>query len=112
MIRRPPRSTLFPYTTLFRSRDARSTEGGDRRTGPGRPGLPGHGPGRGHKRRAVLALLLGHLVRALQSLAARAARICAAAEATPHRRDRRAARGAGRLLRQVARALPEIGRAS
>src|SRR2546428_2728819 len=26
MIRRPPRSTLFPYTTLFRSRDA----GGDR----------------------------------------------------------------------------------
>src|SRR2546430_9298237 len=25
MIRRPPRSTLFPYTTLFRSRDIRST---------------------------------------------------------------------------------------
>src|SRR5258705_5475587 len=25
MIRRPPRSTLFPYTTLFRSRGARST---------------------------------------------------------------------------------------
>src|SRR2546422_2237171 len=24
MIRRPPRSTLFPYTTLFRSRRARS----------------------------------------------------------------------------------------
>src|SRR5689334_24688656 len=24
MIRRPPRSTLFPYTTLFRSRDQRS----------------------------------------------------------------------------------------
>src|SRR2546422_7686788 len=23
MIRRPPRSTLFPYTTLFRSRDVR-----------------------------------------------------------------------------------------
>src|SRR5260370_31844445 len=23
MIRRPPRSTLFPYTTLFRSREAR-----------------------------------------------------------------------------------------
>src|SRR5438067_8796983 len=29
MIRRPPRSTLFPYTTLFRSRTAR------RRAGPG-----------------------------------------------------------------------------
>src|SRR2546429_6268775 len=27
MIRRPPRSTLFPYTTLFRSR-ARSSSGG------------------------------------------------------------------------------------
>src|SRR2546426_7815604 len=26
MIRRPPRSTLFPYTTLFRSSDAASPE--------------------------------------------------------------------------------------
>src|SRR2546429_7347609 len=26
MIRRPPRSTLFPYTTLFRSRDVRHGE--------------------------------------------------------------------------------------
>src|SRR3712207_8206347 len=26
MIRRPPRSTLFPYTTLFRSRTARRAE--------------------------------------------------------------------------------------
>src|SRR5256885_6943360 len=25
MIRRPPRSTLFPYTTLFRSRSSRSS---------------------------------------------------------------------------------------
>src|SRR2546430_6587212 len=25
MIRRPPRSTLFPYTTLFRSSDSRDT---------------------------------------------------------------------------------------
>src|SRR5438034_6459677 len=25
MIRRPPRSTLFPYTTLFRSRDSHGT---------------------------------------------------------------------------------------
>src|SRR2546430_8570409 len=36
MIRRPPRSTLFPYTTLFRS--ARGTGGGaagDRQTGGG-----------------------------------------------------------------------------
>src|SRR2546422_3052393 len=28
MIRRPPRSTLFPYTTLFRSRRAEEREGG------------------------------------------------------------------------------------
>src|SRR5436853_5735016 len=27
MLRRPPSSTLFPYTTLFRSRAARSTRG-------------------------------------------------------------------------------------
>src|SRR2546425_8944320 len=27
MIRRPPRSTLFPYTTLFRSRIRRAREG-------------------------------------------------------------------------------------
>src|SRR2546430_13591544 len=28
MIRRPPRSTLFPYTTLFRSKGARAVEWG------------------------------------------------------------------------------------
>src|SRR3989442_15759551 len=28
MIRRPPRSTLFPYTTLFRSRERRVPHGG------------------------------------------------------------------------------------
>src|SRR5258708_29562543 len=38
MIRRPPRSTLFPYTTLFRSRPARRYRGGRRsgRTAPAR----------------------------------------------------------------------------
>src|SRR2546422_5256454 len=34
MIRRPPRSTLFPYTTLFRSRAA---WGGGPRASPSRP---------------------------------------------------------------------------
>src|SRR3712207_7529085 len=29
MIRRPPRSTLFPYTTLFRSRDAADEQARD-----------------------------------------------------------------------------------
>src|SRR5438034_4382445 len=36
MIRRPPRSTLFPYTTLFRSRSARAAPGGAH--GPRDPG--------------------------------------------------------------------------
>src|SRR5256885_12721845 len=31
MIRRPPRSTLFPYTTLFRSGDRRRASAGRRR---------------------------------------------------------------------------------
>src|SRR2546428_9531223 len=31
MIRRPPRSTLFPYTTLFRSRRSRADAPGARR---------------------------------------------------------------------------------
>src|SRR3712207_8082521 len=33
MIRRPPRSTLFPYTTLFRSWKARGTRAGARPAG-------------------------------------------------------------------------------
>src|SRR5277367_6084861 len=39
MIRRPPRSTLFPYTTLFRSRSAAA----------GRPHQVGPGAGRTHR---------------------------------------------------------------
>src|SRR3712207_7363764 len=49
MIRRPPRSTLFPYTTLFRSEPAHQR--GERTRAAGRPqrragrrgGHPGHG---------------------------------------------------------------------
>src|SRR5256885_6202638 len=40
MIRRPPRSTLFPYTTLFRSR-------------PARPAHDGRGPAQGSRRRRL-----------------------------------------------------------
>src|SRR2546430_13503471 len=46
MIRRPPRSTLFPYTTLFRSvldRDPRSLERGVEAIRRGRGGDHGHG---------------------------------------------------------------------
>src|SRR5256885_9224489 len=54
MIRRPPRSTLFPYTTLFRSRGkpqgprSRAARRGRRPArdprGPGRPTSPADGP--------------------------------------------------------------------
>src|SRR3712207_7684063 len=49
MIRRPPRSTLFPYTTLFRSRPDGLDEGGERALPLGEvgrvvgEGVPGHG---------------------------------------------------------------------
>src|SRR3712207_7815228 len=43
MIRRPPRSTLFPYTTLFRSRGTRCRVNSDGlpRVGRGAPSLDG-----------------------------------------------------------------------
>src|SRR2546421_7847291 len=43
MIRRPPRSTLFPYTTLFRSRSWRGSPS------MVHPSLPGSGPRRDRK---------------------------------------------------------------
>src|SRR2546422_5952282 len=43
MIRRPPRSTLFPYTTLFRS--ARRGGGSDHDERVDRDGLPARGDG-------------------------------------------------------------------
>src|SRR3712207_8710980 len=43
MIRRPPRSTLFPYTTLFRARDAEAR--------PGRVALDDRGRCRGERPR-------------------------------------------------------------
>src|SRR3712207_8843298 len=49
MIRRPPRSTLFPYTTLFRSRSARAPAGGSPRRARG--GTPAAAPGTSARRR-------------------------------------------------------------
>src|SRR5256885_11209872 len=40
MIRRPPRSTLFPYTTLFRSRMTAFTDEEEDQTKAGKIGLP------------------------------------------------------------------------
>src|SRR2546427_9608591 len=54
MIRRPPRSTLFPYTTLFRSRSgptAPAAGAGDAGGGAGHRGA--HRLGRGHPAHAA-----------------------------------------------------------
>src|SRR3712207_8406110 len=54
MIRRPPRSTLFPYTTLFRSGPAGGRAGGAPGPGRGRPGPEGgHREDRHAQERAV-----------------------------------------------------------
>src|SRR3712207_8667667 len=44
MIRRPPRSTLFPYTTLFRSLPSGQSLGKQDETGALGPGEPAQGP--------------------------------------------------------------------
>src|SRR5690625_6936651 len=51
MIRRPPRSTLFPYTTLFRSRRSRDRPAQQRRRQL-RARRPGH-PHRGEDRKST-----------------------------------------------------------
>src|SRR2546429_1117112 len=49
MIRRPPRSTLFPYTTLFRSSPGARVAGADRRRGgPTRKAAGLHGRSEEH----------------------------------------------------------------
>src|SRR2546426_8009612 len=44
MIRRPPRSTLFPYTTLFRSGERAAAQPGRRQADAGRGRPPGKEP--------------------------------------------------------------------
>src|SRR5256885_9822157 len=74
MIRRPPRSTLFPYTTLFRSgrtgsRSGRTTAASARRGRPDgrgrrgrtRPGRTRFSPARGEDRKST-RLNSSHLV--------------------------------------------------
>src|SRR3712207_8480391 len=58
MIRRPPRSTLFPYTTLFRSLLHRAVEGRGRLVEHHELGVQDHGAGDGD----ALALAAGELV--------------------------------------------------
>src|SRR2546421_883709 len=64
MIRRPPRSTLFPYTTLFRSVAGRTLGKGNAedRVQPGQGGgEPGEGVGQ--RRAALQPWVLHHLER-------------------------------------------------
>src|SRR5689334_23988915 len=62
MIRRPPRSTLFPYTTLFRSRGRRALGTGPRGIGSGtRLGRLRRGTGR--QRHSGLRRLVGQRTR-------------------------------------------------
>src|SRR3712207_8366243 len=67
MIRRPPRSTLFPYTTLFRSPPRFSTGAEARSAGPGPgpalaalSGIYPKGPPRGNCRQVRLGAGRGH----------------------------------------------------
>src|SRR3989454_1314558 len=58
MIRRPPRSTLFPYTTLFRSRDDDVTHGSSQGTVESVPKKVG--PRAGERKRGRPAAGLAH----------------------------------------------------
>src|SRR2546426_1713578 len=90
MIRRPPRSTLFPYTTLFRScyvrhssvvrlllpvlqrqdlhpgRSRSSTGVSDRKAGPGRPGFGFSGTDRKSTRLNSSHLVISYAVFCLK----------------------------------------------
>src|SRR5688572_32434414 len=59
MIRRPPRSTLFPYTTLFRSAGLRGAGGRDLMGGVGRAHRAGRGDLGAGARVAVVAVVEG-----------------------------------------------------
>src|SRR2546426_8207362 len=56
MIRRPPRSTLFPYTTLFRSRRGRGRHDGGVHSPQQLGDVPGH-----VRRRLLVSEPLAHL---------------------------------------------------
>src|SRR2546427_5455510 len=60
MIRRPPRSTLFPYTTLFRSGDALGLPAGADHAGA--TGRPGPACGQSGGPLSAVAHAVGHAV--------------------------------------------------
>src|SRR3712207_7640981 len=80
MMRRPPRSALFPYTTLFRSDDEQRRDGRDHRVASPFPAAVG----------LTLALVLARLPGA-RSARERGAHVTAA-RARRRRRDRKSTR--------------------
>src|SRR2546426_10172965 len=81
MIRRPPRSTLFPYTTLFRSR--LPTRADDTRTEPesSRLGLRGMRGGNGGQ--ALLDQLAGRVLHGVDNVLGAGAPAQIAVQAVP-----------------------------
>src|SRR5258706_9052735 len=66
MIRRPPRSTLFPYTTLFRSTSAKSLgDGGDIGDGMRSDGMNSFAVGRSEEHTSELQSLTNLVCRLL-----------------------------------------------
>src|SRR3990172_323266 len=61
MIRRPPRSTLFPYTTLFRSLGGPVLEGAAAADGAQHVGFLGHGLWRGDRKSTRLNSSHGYI---------------------------------------------------
>src|SRR2546430_16718943 len=92
MIRRPPRSTLFPYTTLFRSRRA---AGGDHVSSPRGPRGEALHAARvaGRPRAQASAAVAGRGAAALEAHRAQDAPDCRRARAKSTRPQRFAARG-------------------
>src|SRR3712207_6882884 len=71
MIRRPPRSTLFPYTTLFRSAVLYFNQPPARRPGPPEASREGVAPHRGSGPSPEIVALVGVQVAFVLALALR-----------------------------------------
>src|SRR2546430_17228988 len=103
MIRRPPRSTLFPYTTLFRSCDRALRGAGGAARSPAPRGWPG-----GLRRRLLRAVgVEGHQPRVRvgavpgeDAARGRAGRLAPDAVAIPPQTNRLTAPVPGRALRR------------
>src|SRR5437773_4589978 len=99
MIRRPPRSTLFPYTTLFRSRRERHRGPGGRRLAPRRS----------HRAGQLRGLCRDRRRRRLPAARDAARRDLRRDEGERAARRRDPARLAGRRLARHRRAVPRAG---